>query len=309
MRKIMKQYLQLTKRNCLVYARDRGAVFFSLLSMLIVLMLMGIFLGNMNQETITDLLTEYGGMRDLEADKENARHLVQYWTLAGILVINAVTVTLAVMTTMVKDAAARKLESFYCTPVSKFCIAISYITSSVVLGMLLCLIPFAVALLYIAATGGELLSAVTILKLIGCIFLNVIIFSIIMYLAAALTKSVSAWSGMGTIIGTLVGFVGAVYLPMGQLPDKVGTVLKCLPILHGTALTRKLCCEDIVAKTFDGLPEEVVTEYNKAMGITIWMDEKILSSQFQVGFLIICGMIALGFILLVTKKRRRNEER
>ena len=57
----MRKYFNLTKRNCLVFLRDRSAVFFSLLSMLIVLMLMGIFLARMNVDSVTDLLNTYGG--------------------------------------------------------------------------------------------------------------------------------------------------------------------------------------------------------------------------------------------------------
>ena len=56
----MRKFLNLTKRNCLVFLRDRSAVFFSLLSMLIVLMLMGVFLENMNVESVTGLLEQYG---------------------------------------------------------------------------------------------------------------------------------------------------------------------------------------------------------------------------------------------------------
>lgn len=294
----MNQYIQLTKRDCLLYIRDRGAIFFSLLSMLITLMLMGIFLGNMNVESVTNLLSEYGGVRDLEADRENAKHLVEYWTLAGILVINAVTVTMTLMSNMVTDRAERKLDSLYCTPVKKGVIALSYVTSSVILGMLLCIVPFLLALIYITAGGGDMLPFGTILKLLGCMFLNVAIFSVIMYLFASLIKSRSAWSGVGTIIGTLVGFAGAVYLPMESLPDKVGTVLKCLPILHGTSLMRKLCCEDILAKTFSGLPGELIDGYSEAMGITIAMGDSYATNEFQVAFLLICGIIALGIAVL-----------
>ena len=303
----MNQYIKLTKRNCQIFIRDRGAIFFSLLSMIITLILMGVFLGKMNVENVTDLLKTYGGARDLEQDKENARHLVEYWTLAGILVINAVTVTMAVMSNMVQDFSEKKTGSFYSTPVKKSIIALSYVTSSVILGMFLCVVPFVLALLYITAGGGEPLSFSTILKLLGCMALNVLIFSVIMYLLASLVKSRSAWSGLGTIIGTLVGFAGGVYLSMNMLPDKVGAVLKCLPILHGTSLMRKLCCEDILAKTFHGLPEELLEGYEEAMGITAVMGDSAVSMEFQVAFLLICGMIALGIAAAVSMRRRAAE--
>lgn len=300
---MIKQYMQLTGRNCKLYFRDRGAVFFSLLSMFILLLLMGVFLGNMNVESVTDLLEEYGGIRDVTVDKENATHLVQYWILAGILVTNAVMVTMTVMTTMVKDRAEKKLSSFRCTPVSGLVLAFSYITAAVLMGMILCMAAVGIALLYIAGTGGEVLTFSAVGKLLGCIFLNVMIFAIIMYLAATIVASSAAWSGLGTIIGTLVGFVGAVYLPMGMLPDKVAAVLKYIPVLHGTSLMRQICCESILEQTFAGMPAEVMAEYEEAMGITVVMNETVLSSNFQAVFLLICGIIALGLMIAVTQRR------
>ena len=106
----MRKYLSLTKRNCLVFLRDRSAVFFSLLSMMIVLMLTGVFLGNMNVENITELLAQYGAARNSALDRENALHLVQYWTLAGIMIVNAVTVTLTAVGVMVHDASEIRQE-------------------------------------------------------------------------------------------------------------------------------------------------------------------------------------------------------
>lgn len=299
----MKKFLNLTKRNCLVFLRDRGSVFFSLLAMVIVLMLMGVFLGDMNEKNVVYLLQEYGGVRDLEADEAHARELVQYWTLAGILVVNAVTVTLTVIGTRVADAAEGRLASMYSAPVSPGAIACSYVASAVLVGMLFCLLTLGAALCYIAATGGKLLDLMALGKAVLLIGLNVCIFAVIMYFLALFIKSSSAWSGLATVIGTLVGFLGAIYLPMGNLPDKVAAVLKYLPILHGASLLRDVCCEQALADTFGGLPGEVSAEYREYMGIQIKMGENIVDSLFQTGFLISCGIIAFVLILIVQKKK------
>ena len=135
----MKKFVSLTKRNCLVFLRDRAAVFFSLLAMFIVLMLMGVFLGNMNEENVIFLLKEYGGVRDANLDAEHARQLVLYWTLAGILVVNALTVTISVIGNRVTDISEGKLASFYSAPVNRNIIALSYVASAVLIGIFLCL--------------------------------------------------------------------------------------------------------------------------------------------------------------------------
>ena len=300
----MKKFINLTKRNSLIFLRDRGTVFFSLLAMLIVLMLMGVFLGNMNQEEVIELLKEYGGARNAKADSVHAKELVQYWTLAGILIVNAVTVTLTVTGNRVTDASQGKLASLYTTPVSRSTIALSYVASAVLIGIFMCILTLAAALGYIKATGGELLDIGALVQILILILLNVCVFAVIMYLFSLFVKSSSAWSGFGTVIGTLVGFLGAIYLPMGFLPEGVATVLKYIPILHGASLMRAVCCEAVLKQTFEGLPAQVLTEYREYMGIQVSMGENTASTAFQVLFLVGCGIIA--FIMIVFVQRRKD---
>ena len=299
----MSKYISLTRRNCMVFLRDRTAVFFSLLSMLIVLMLMGVFLGNMNVESITGLLAQYGGERDVALDNENATQLVQYWTLAGLMVVNALTVTLSVIGIMVTDANENKLESFYGAPVHRNIIALSYISAAVIIGMLFCMLTLGIALGYISATGGEMLSAETLAQIFGYTLMNVIIFAIIMYMLALFVKSSSAWGGIATVVGTLVGFVGAIYLPMGSLPTGVAEVLKYIPILHGTSLMRKVCCEEAIQTTFADIPQEVIDGYQEYMGISVIMDGTEVQNVSQILFLCMCGVAAFLVIAILTKRK------
>ena len=60
-----------------LYLRDKGEVFFSLLSMLVVICLMIFFLGDMNVETIVDNLKEIPN-QDASEDKKNAE-LKETW--------------------------------------------------------------------------------------------------------------------------------------------------------------------------------------------------------------------------------------
>ena len=108
----MKEIFYLVKRNVLVFVRDRSAVFFSVLSMMIVLGLMVIFLGSLNSKNVVEMLKSMGGDRDALQDQKNAEYLIQMWTLAGILVVNTVTVTLTVLGGMVQDETRGRLASF-----------------------------------------------------------------------------------------------------------------------------------------------------------------------------------------------------
>lgn len=293
----------LMKRNILIYMRDKGTVFYSILSTLIILGLMILFLGDMNSRDIVRALEQMGGVRDAEADRINADYLIMVWTLAGILVSNTVTVTMTVMGCMIKDEENKRLASFYVAPVKRIYVALSYIVSAWVIGIMMCLITLAVFQGYMAVTGQTLLAGAVWLQLLGMIILNSFVYASAAYLIALFVHSMSAWSGLLTVIGTLVGFVGAIYLPMAALPEKVADVLKCLPVLHGAAMMRVVCTAEAVETTFAGLPDEAVEVFREEMGITVVVGDGPVSFSAQAGYLLVLGLVIIAAAAFISRKR------
>lgn len=303
----MREIGYLLKRNMLVFLRDYTAVFFSFLSMLIVLALMVIFLGSMNSENLVYMLAQVGGERDTAQDKANAEYLIQMWTLAGILVVNAVSVTLTVVGGMVEDEAKNKLASFYVSPVKRIQIALGYIGSAWMVGVMMCVLTLVLGEVYMVLNGHPLLAATDLLKLFGMIALNVFVYAAIGYVLALCVHSTSGWSGLLTVVGTLVGFLGGVYLPMSMLPEGVAEVLKCLPILHGASMMREVCTKDAIAETFAGLPEVAGEQFREQMGISILMNGEQVTLQNQILFLVLCGIIAIVVAAVIGKRRRLRD--
>ena len=56
----MREIKAMTKRNLLIYFRNKSAVFFSILSALILLAIMVVFLGESSSEGLLDALNQYG---------------------------------------------------------------------------------------------------------------------------------------------------------------------------------------------------------------------------------------------------------
>lgn len=150
----MAAFTELVKRNIRIYLRDKGAVFFSLLSMLIVILLMVLFLGDMNISAITDMLSILPD-RDPEQDKINAELFVLQWTLAGVISINAVSVTLSVLTAMICDKNNGTLHSIYTSPASRISIAMSYICAAWVSSIIICTLTLVISEIYCVALGAE----------------------------------------------------------------------------------------------------------------------------------------------------------
>jgi multidrug/hemolysin transport system permease protein len=288
----MNQLLTITSRNLKQYLRDKGAIFFSLLSMFIVIVLMFFFLGDANVDGITSLLSQFPG-RDPEKDKKNAELLVLTWTCAGMVSINAVTVTQASLSYMIKDRETGKLNSIYTAPVSRMTIATGYVLAAWISSVIICTLTLLITEIYCIMQGMAPYSFPSHLRLLGFIAANSLTYATLMYLVAALVKSNGAWGGLGTIIGTLVGFLGGIYFPIGQLADSIAAMMKCTPVIYGTALFRSEMTAVALDAAFDGIPAEVVTEFSQVMGIELTMGDAVLTVPQELAILLVCGAVFL----------------
>lgn len=300
----MKQYIQLVKRNILIYLRDKGAVFFSLLSMLVVLCLTVFFLGDVNITALTEKLALLPN-RDEAIDRQNAFLLILTWTAGGIIPVNAVMVTLSSLSVMIKDKTSRRFDSIYTSPVSRSAVVLSYITAACFSSIIICTITFAISEIYCFVSGAAVLSFISHIKIFIMIIVNSFVYSAIMYLCAAFIKSEGAWSGFGTVIGVLVGFFGGIYMPIGELSSTLAAVLKCTPVIYSTVMFRQVVCNDILNTLFCGVPNEIADVYKETMGITISLFDKNISSAVCMAILAAFGIAFIIAGILITKHSRK----
>lgn len=300
----MQQLTVMTGRNLKLYFRDKGAVFFSLLSMLIVICLMIFFLGDMNTESVTKILAFFPG-RDAAADSEHASLLILSWTCAGILSINAVTVTMSVYSVMIKDRVTGRLNAIYTSPVSPSLIAAGYLFAAFAASVSVCLITLFVTETYCILRGMSPFTPVVHLQLFSMIAVNSFAYASLMYPIALLARTEGAWSALGTVIGTLTGFLGGIYIPVGTLSPTVGNIMKCTPVLYGAAMFRSVMTRAVLTDTFHGIPEETISEYRLAMGIDLSLFRHTFSACEEWMILLLCGIIGTGLAACATRTARR----
>ena len=287
----MEELMVLTGRHLKVYLRDRSAVFFSLLSAMIIIGLMAFFLGDMNIDAILEVAGPFATAGDeLET---LANNLVLTWTFAGILSINAVSVSISVYSGMIRDRVSGKLNSIYTAPISRLKITLSYILAAWAAAVLICLLSLGVMELYGVMQGMELYSLKEHIQIVAMIIGNSFVYAAMMYALAMIAKTEGAWGGFGTVIGTLVGFLGGIYLPIGTLSDGIAAMMKCTPIIYGTAAFREVMTKGILEQTFAGVPEMITKEYQKAMGICLTVGDYTLKMRDEWLILISCGIIFL----------------
>lgn len=301
----MTQIKTLIGRNLKRYFRDKGTVFFSLLTMLIVIALMLFFLGDMYVTSTVEMAEEMH-IENLEQVETNMRLYFLLWTVAGILAVNTVTVTLTLIGFRINDAAEHKMQSFFISPISRLKLSLGYIGAAWICSMLIGLITLAVSEIYVISQGAEMFTVVEMLEIIGMLAVNSFTYAALMDFISLFVKKEGAWSGFGTVIGTLVGFLGAIYIPMGGLPDGVQSFLKFTPVLYGTSMLRSVMT-DTAAETlfadFGELGETIATEYAEEMGVTIAFGENIIPVWGEVAIILICGIILAGASVIVSRKK------
>ena len=271
------------KRNLLIYFRDKSAVFFSFLSVFILIALYVFFLGDLIADGVPDF---------------PAKHwLLLSWIIAGVLTVTSVTTTLGAFSVMVNDRATNAYKDFNVSPIKRTSILGGYIISSLSIGFLMCIIALIAANIMLVATGEPLLSLLQIIKSLGVIFLAVLTAGSMISLLVIFFKTSNAFAAASTLIGTLIGFLAGIYIPIGTLPAYLQTVIQFFPISHIAALLRQVLMEAPMTEAFAGAPVEMKEEFRLQLGVIFEVDGWQMSPLFSVLYLI--GTTIVFFILTV----------
>ena len=302
----MKQFWALSKRNLKIYFRDYSAVFFSFLSVIIVIALMVFFLGNVAGNSILEYLTLIPG-RDPAADKEAVNRIVYLWTVAGILTISAASITHAFYANMIKDRRDNKLNSILVMPIGRNQVVLAFVFGAWLAGVIMGMLTLAITEIIGVIKEFPLFSLTEHLQILLLICVNSFVYSAVMFFFALLCKSESAWGAVGIIIGTLSGFFGGIYLTIGSLNVNIVRVIKCLPFIYGTSAFREVMLKSCEDDLFAGLPGQIREGVDAAMGTSLTLFEKELSGGSKIGILILTGVLFCILSVLVLKVGKKKD--
>lgn len=267
-------------RNLKLYFRDRTAVFFSLLAVFIIIGLYVLFLG----DTIVSDMAEIKG----------ARFLMDSWIMAGLLAVTSITTTMGAVSVVVDDKSKGIAKDFHCSPLTRTAIVGGYLISTMVVGVIMSIVAFVLAECYILANGGGLLPFLSMLKVIGLVLLSVMASGSMVFFMISFFKTQNAFAVASTIIGTLIGFLTGIYVPISVLPSPVQTVIRVFPISHAAVLFRQVFMEVPLAQSFLGAPLEMVTEFKTSLGVVFQFGDYTMG---VFGSILILILTAISFFV------------
>ena len=291
----MSAIFNLTKRNILMFLKNKGDVFFSILSVLIIILLYILFLAKMNIDSVQNMI---------QIDRKTIEFLINSWVMAGIVVVNSVTVTLGVLGIMVEDEAKHRMPGFLVSPVSRFKLTLGYILSAFIIGFVLCTLTFILSQVYIVTQGGVLLSAEQTFKVLGIILISVFSSTCFLLFLVSFIKTTSAFTTISIIIGSLIGFIAGVYVPIGVLPDTVQKFMKCLPVFYNSSLMREVFTAVPISAVFNGAPAKTVSGYMESMGVIISWNGTAVSDFSKIAIILLCGIVFLILSIITMSKKR-----
>lgn len=286
---------RLVARNLKVFLRDRTSVFFSFLSVIIIIGLYAIFLGKL----------QVNGIRNAVGDVPGVRYLVDAWIMSGLLAVNTVTVGLGALGIMVHDMENRLMLDFLVAPVNRMKIVVSYLISACTIGFLLSLVTLVVSQVYIVSNGGSLPDVAGLLKAVGIIALCVASSLSILFLFVTFIHTESAFSTLSTVLGTMIGFVAGIYVPVGVLPPAVQKLVNVVPVSHGAALLRQIFMEKPLQTVFQGAPENVAADYIRVYGVRLFWNDVEIGMPVMLGVLALSGLVFL--VLSIFRLRRMKD--
>ncbi|MBU1141103.1 MAG: ABC transporter permease [Firmicutes bacterium] len=290
----MYDLTSLVKRHILTFLRDKTAVFFSFLSVLILLALYFLFIGR-----------QYTSGEELASLDANMKiYLTAGIMMGGILIINTASLSLGMMGNLINDLVQRKLDGFLVTPVKRYKIILSYYISSILVTAVLSLFMWFLTFLYVGIASGYWYSLHAFLYTSILIIFFTFISSTLMIYLTTIIKSINAFGALSGVLGTFIGFASGIYIPLFVLGKTMTSVASVLPFTHMAIILKNVLLEgpyEILAQT---IPAESMAQIEIAFGSS---EIGVLGMDVSM-FVIMLASLGLAFLLLFFAYRNMNKK-
>lgn len=291
--------LKLILRNYKVYTRDKTALLMSFLSVIILVIIYQVFLGQLQLDAIKQIIGS-------DTIPDSTVKMVNLWLISGLTTIISMTSTLGTFGVMVSDREKKIAEDLEASPISKFKLEMSYAVFAIVFGSILTLISCIFATILFNGFDSLLVYApIDFLKIFGIILLSAAASVAIVMPILAVISTNSAFTALSTIIGTLIGFISGVYISIGSVGDVLRQVMTWFPLTHINALLKQVLMKSSIEEVFNKAPVAVADKYRESYGVTLVNPS---GEQLSVGFmlmyivLVTAALVTIGIIIRRVKR-------
>ena len=233
----MNSLLSLTSRNLKIFYRTKGNLFFSMLSVLILVVLHFIVFRSTSADSWSEICSQFPG---LTVERSDLLWLNDSLMFAAILPIGAVTISLVSLSLMTSDREKNTINDFLVSPIKRNTVLASYLISSFITGFGICIIFIVFFSIYFMALYGVLFTMMQMVWLLIATIGSLIFANVFMLLIISFIKNQQTVGAVGTVVGTGIGFLSGAYIPIGMFGETIGNIFSSLPFLQLTVLMRQV---------------------------------------------------------------------
>ena len=301
-RKNLNSYLGMTKRNILVFFKDKTTLFFSMLAPLIVFFLYIVFLKDTYLSSLKESLT---GLEEyvLASDIEN---IANSWLLAGLLGTSCITVSLNSLHVMVNDKNSKIDYDYNSSPIKGYIVVLSYFTGAFLNTFLITASILTVGLIILNSIGSLYLGFNTVILLYLVTILGCASSTILMMIIVSFFKKSSALGAFSGIVSAAVGFVIGAYIPLGNFSNAIQGILSLVPGSHIACLYRNLLMKNLLEHidvSLNGMDSHTfISMAKEAFALNLNMFSYTTSNTFMMVYTSISAILALGLNIVLYKR-------
>lgn len=206
---------------------------------------------------------------------------------------------------MIDDRAKGIVKDFSASPVKYSTLVGGYVLSAFAIGVIMTTVTLVLGEAYIVSQGGRLITASEFAKVFVLIILAGIGNTTTMLFIVAIIKSQTAFATLNSIIGTLIGFMTGIYLPIGNLPEGLQSLVKIFPPSHAALMFRSVMMEHSIGVTFKGAPVAAIADFKTMMGVTFHFGDKLVEPITSISIILASAVVfyILAVMVLARKKR------
>lgn len=234
---------ELTKRNMLIFFKNKTTIFFSLVAPILILVLYVLFMGDIQVGFIKDSFPA------LNLTDKEIKSIINAWMISGIIGIASITIALNSMFITISDKETKVIHDFIASPVKQINLTLSYFISAFIITFSLTTLFTIVGSLYLIITSGTLFifTFTEILLLLLTLILSTLSSVIILMFITSFFSKTSTAAAFTGIFTALIGFLIGAYLPISFLPKNVASIANLIPGSQATSLFRAIFMDKILS--------------------------------------------------------------
>ena len=248
----MKMFLGLTRRNLLLYFKDRQAILFSLLTSMIIFVLYLLFLRRTFADAVSQAAAAVPALQGL-IRQEDLDMFTNMKLLVGVLASAMITIPYSCLMTVIRDRENHVDQDILATPVRRGQIILSYFTASALSAILMAFALLTAGLGLLRFFGALSMGPADILRAYGVTALGCLSSAALFLTVLLFFRTSAASTSFFGILSAVSGFVIGAYIPISQFSDRVQTVCNLFPASHITVLLRNALLGGVLERIDAGI--------------------------------------------------------